>query len=147
MKENTKSKMIKKEGDRWINVHDDDVVREFGLIRYFKQSPRDKSVWTKTSNERRLLNNSKHICRKENMHFNTIPTKHVVVRAKLIIQLKSNKVFQKTTYSFDCSNLSIESILGRFTITNPKTGYMESVVAKYSYNGKTYAPEERPFFG
>lgn len=142
-----KSKAIQKEKDRWINVHDDNVMREMGFMRPFNQAPRDKSVWQKTPNERRLLRNVKHSEKNRNMHFHTVPTKRATVCAKLIIQLKPNKVFPKSTYSQECLNTRIRDVLGRFQITNPKTEYSQSVVAKYSYNGKTYAPNELPYCG
>ena len=149
-KETTKSpknKAVQKEEDRWIDVHDDNVMREMGFMRPFNQSPRDKSVWQKTPNERRLLRNVKHSVKNRDMHFHAAPAKRATVCAKLIIQLRSNKVFPKSTYSQECLNTHIGDVLGRFRITDPKTGYSESIVAKYSYNGRTYAPNEVPYCG
>lgn len=149
-KETTKSpknKAIQKEEDRWIDVHDDNVMHEMGFMRPFNQTPRDKSVWTKTPNERRLLRSVKYSHRNDDLHFHAAPAKRGTVRAKLIVQLKSNKVFSKSTHSFVCLNTAIDEILGKFKVTDHKTGFSKSVVAKYSYNGKTYAPEERPYCG
>lgn len=149
MKEKTtkspKNKAVQDQNDRWIDVHDDAVMREMGFSR-FDRTPRDKSVWTKTPNERRLLKATRHTC-KGDMHFHAAPAKRGTVRAKLIVQLKSNKYFSKSTYSYMCLNTVIDDILGKFRVNNPKTGYSESIVAKYSYNGKTYALEERPYCG
>lgn len=148
-KETTKSpknKAIQKE-DRWIDVHNDNVMREMGFMRPFNQTPRDKSVWQKTPNERRLLRNVKHSVRNRDMHFHTAPAKRATVRTKLIIHLKSNKVFPKSTYSQECLNTHISDALGRFQVTNPKTGNSKSIVAKYSYNGRTYALNEIPYCG
>lgn len=135
---NPKNKVIQKEEDCWIDVHNDNVMREMGFMRPFNQAPRDKSVWQKTSTERRLLKNVKHSVRKEDMHFHSVPPKRATVRAKLIVQLKPNKVFPKSTYSQECLDTQVNNILERFQIIDSKTGYSRSVVAKYSYNGKTY---------
>lgn len=140
-----KSKAIQKEEDRWIDVHNDDVMREMGLWRPYNQSPRDKSVWTKTPNERRILRTVKYRNRGEDGHFHDCPPKRATVRAKLIVQLKKNKQFSKTTYSYECPNTCIRDILSKFIIN--ENGSSVSVVAKYSYNGKTYAPNQLPYCG
>lgn len=148
-KENTKSpkKAIqKKEEDRWIDVHNDDVMREMGFFRPFNQSPRDESVWRKTPNERRLLRNVKRQGKGNDMHFHSAPHKHIPVRAKLIIQLKKNKKYPNTTYSTECFMSDIPDIISQYRVVNPRTNYSESVVAKYSFNGRTYAPNEVPFW-
>lgn len=134
--------MIQKEKNLRINVYDDDEMRANGFLRPFNQSPRDESVWTKTPKERRMLKEMKYACRKEDMHFHMAPPKRSTVKAKLIIQLKRNKKFSKTTYSFICLNTAVNEILDKFRTVNPKTGYTTSMIAKYSYNGKQYAPEE-----
>lgn len=146
-KEITKNKVVQKEENRWIDVHDDNVMREMGFMRPFNQTPRDKSVWRKTSNDRRLLKNIKHSVRKGDMHFHSIPQKRSAVNAKLIIYLNPNKVFPKSTYSQECSNTNIRDILGKFCVVDSKTGYSKSVVAKYSYDGRTYSPNEIPCCG
>lgn len=152
MKKETTKKVLKnkadqKEEDRWIDVHNDDVMREMGFNRPALQAPRDKSVWSKTAYEKRILRNVRHSHRKEDMHFHSIPAKRATVRAKLIIQLKPNKVFPKSTYSFLCWDTNVEDMLNKFRLANHKTGQTESVVAKYSYNGISYGPEERPYRG
>lgn len=150
-KESTKSP--KKQGnpngkdDHWINVHDDDVMRAMGLWRPYNQKPRDPSVWTKTHAERHLLKKLRHVQKDLDMHFHSIPRKRGVVRTKIIIQLLPNKKFPKTTYSRICWNTEISNILRKFMVTNSKTGYEESAVAKYTYNGKTYGPNELPYCG
>ena len=127
------------EEDRWIDVHNDDVMREMGFFRPFNQAPRDESVWRKTPNERRILRNVRHVGKSEDMHFHSAPHKHIPVRAKLIIQLKKNKKYPKTTYSTECWLSDITDILSKYQVINPRTKYAESAVAKYSFNGKTYA--------
>lgn len=150
-KETTKSpknKAIQKEESRWIDVHDDNVMREMNFLRPFLQTPRDKNVWTKTPYERRILQSVKHTCSKnKDMHFHSIPAKSTKVSSKLIIYLKKNKVFPKTTYSTECWQSDIPSILSKYVITNHKLNVSESVVAKYTWNGKTYYPGELPFWG
>lgn len=140
-------KAIQREEDRWIDVYDNAVMRKMGFLRPLKQSPRDESVWTRTPHERRILNNVKHYGNYLDMHFHSVPRKRATVFATLIIQLKKNKVFPKSTYSIKCFNNRISDILGQFKIVNPKTKQYESAVAKYSYNGMTYAPNETPYFG
>ena len=148
-KENTKSpnKAIQREEDLWIDVNDDNVMREMGFFRPFIQAPRDESVWTKTSYERRILRGMRHSCSKEEMQFHAVPEKFIEVPGKLIIQLKKNKVYPKTTYSTKCWQSDIPSILAKYVITNYKRNTTESAVSKYTWNGKTYYPSELPFWG
>ena len=147
-KEQTKSpsKAIQREEeDRWIDVHDDDIMREMGFFRPFNQAPRDRSVWTKTPNERRLLRDLRHSVKRD-MHIHSCPIKRIPVRAKLIVQLKKNRKFQKTTYSTECWMHEIGDILIKYCQRNNKTGYNENLVAKYVFNGKTYESNERPYW-
>lgn len=133
------------EEDRWINVHDDNVMREMGFNRPTLQAPRDKSVWTKTPYEKRILRTVKHSV-KGDLHFHTYPVKHTPVRGKLIIQLKKGHRFPKSTYSIECWVYEIGDILMKYYRTNRKTGCSECIVSKYSFNGQTYRPDERPFW-
>lgn len=149
-KENTKSpnKAIQQEENRWIDVHNDDVMREMGFFRPFNQVSRDESVWTKTPYERRIFRSVKHTYNEnKNMHFHSIPAKFIKVHGKLIIQLRKNKSFPKTTYSTECWQSDIQDVLSKYVITNHKLKITESVVAKYTWNGKTYYPGELPFWG
>ena len=148
-KETTKSpknKATRDKDDRWINVHDDAVMREMGFTR-FERIPRDESVWTKTPRERQLLKKLRHTLKGLDLHFHSVPSKRGTVRAKLIVQLKSNDVFSKSTYSQECLNTHISDVLEKFKVIDPVTGWSESVVTKYSYNGRTYAPNELPYCG
>lgn len=135
------------EEDRWINVHDDNVMREMGFFRPFDQTPRDESVWTKTPYERRALKKMRYSCKRHGMHFHSIPRKVIRVRCKLIINLLKNKHFDKTTYSVECWQHEIPEILAKYRVVNRKTGYSTSIVRKYSWNGKTYGPSDLPFWG
>lgn len=147
-KENTKSPKKGnpvEEEDRWIDVHDDDVMRSHGLWRPYNQSPRDPSVWTKTPNERRLLKKLRHSF-KGDKHFHVAPRKIIRVRAKLIINLYKNKRFSKTTYSTECWQHEIPEILAKYRVID-RNGFSTSVVRKYVWNGKTYNPNDLPFAG
>lgn len=137
------SKVIQREEDRWIDVHNDEVMREMGFLRPFNQAARDKSVWTKTPSERHLLSKFRWGTSR-NMHLHSVPVKHIPIRAKLIIQLKKNKKYPKTTYSTECWQHEIDDILMKYCQSS--AGLAESLVAKYTFNGKTYGPKERPFW-
>nr|DAT77796.1 MAG TPA: hypothetical protein [Caudoviricetes sp.] len=145
-KENVQSpsKAPQRDEDRWVDVHDDALMIELG-IRPAALTPRDKSVWTKTPYEQRLLKSLRRSSR-ERIHFHTVPEKSIPVRAKLIIQLKKNDKFPKTTYSTECWQHEIRSILLNYYQRNKKTGINECLVSKYTYNGKTYGPNEKPFW-
>lgn len=147
-KESSKSpsKAVQQEEDRWIDIHNDDIVRDMGLLRPFPQSPRDKSVWTKTPYERQLLKRIRHSF-KGDLHFHTSPRKSMRFRCRLIINLQKNKYFSKTTYSTECWQHEIPDILSKYCIVNNKTGNRTNVVRKYSWNGKTYSPKDLPFGG
>lgn len=133
-------KETKAEG--WIDVHDDNVMRAMGLWRPYDRIPRDKSVWTKTDSERKALKRVKHSSKRD-MHFHAIPRKFIRVYGNLIIQLKKNKMFPKTTYSIPCWQSNIPQILSKYIVN--KHNRSESIVAKYKWNGKTYYPNQLPF--
>ena len=138
------SKASQRDEDRWVDVHNDTLMVELG-IRPAMLSPRDKTVWTKTPNERRLLKSLRR-SGKGRIHFHSVPEKSIPVRTKLIIQLVKNDKFPKTTYSTECWQHEIKNILLQYYKRNKKTGVNECLVSKYTYNGKTYAPNERPFW-
>lgn len=139
------SSFVEEERDeRWIDVHDDDVMREMGFFRPFDQKPRDPSVWTKTPYERRMLKKMKHTTPKGDSHLNNVPIKHIPVRAKLIIQLKKNKKFDKTTYSTECWQHEIPFILENYQVDGKDRAI--NLVRWYNWNGKKYLPNELPFW-
>lgn len=123
-----------------INVYDDELMINLG-IRPPHIIPRDIEVWAKTSYEKRVLR-SERCKHKERIHFHSVPRESIPVRAKLIIYLKKNKKFPNTVYSTECWQHEIGDILLNY-IDDKKS---ELLVTKYSYNGKTYKPEERPFW-
>lgn len=139
------SKAAQCDEDRWVDVHDDAQMVELG-IRHPNVAPRDNSVWTKTPNEKRLLKSARNSVRKERIHFHSIPRKSIPVYAKLIIQIKKNRRFPYTTYSTKCWMHEIGDVLSLYRQYNKKTNCFDNLVVKYSYNGKTYSPGERPFW-
>ena len=81
------------------------------------------------------------------MHFYTVPRKFIPLQGKLIIYLRKNKVYPKTTYSMKCWQSDIQNILSKYTVKNHKLNITESAVDKYTWNGKTYYPGKLPFWG
>lgn len=135
-----KKKSVKKEENRHVNIRDPKVRKEIGLIW---EEPRFvMPIRTKTKHEREVLRNAKNSIRKEDMHFHTAPYKYSTVKAKLIIYLKPNKDFEKTTYSKECSLSQIAEILSNYR----RKKNNESLIAKYSYDGKTYQPNTYPYW-
>lgn len=130
--------------DGWVNIHDAELMIKLGIHPCYLSS-KDPSVWTKTSKEKEALRvlRSRH---KGKIHIGTIPNRSIPVRAKLIIQLKKNKKFPNTTYSTICNMNQIGDILSHYYDVNPKTNIITNLVVKYTYNGKTYSPDERPFW-
>jgi hypothetical protein len=137
----SKSKSNQSE-DIWIDIHNDDVMRENGLIRPRLQEPRDMSVWSRTLQERVTLRKFK---RHGHSHFHTSPAKFIPVYGKLIITLKKNNKFANTVYSVKCHQHSIPDIISRYCVKNKNGDYI-NVVSKYYWNGKTYSPREVPFW-
>lgn len=135
-------KKQKSQNDSEVNVHDDALMVSLGM-RQPLLTPRDKSVWTKTPNERRILKNVKYSSRGGG-HFHTIPFKSIPVKSKLIIQLQNNKVYPKSTYSIECLQSDIPNIISKYVVTNKKSGVSKNIVVKYSWNGKSYKPNQIP---
>ena len=140
-KENIKSpfKAAQDDRDSWVDVHNEALMIELG-IHPRKATPRDPSVWTKSVQEKKILQTLR-CAHKGKMHLGTYPYKSIPVQDKLIIQLKKNKQFSNTTYSIVCYMHQIGDILNFFRDRQNKL-----VVAKYTFNGKTYMPNERPFW-
>ncbi len=140
-KENIKSpfKAAQDDRDSWVDVHNEALMIELGIHPH-KATPRDPSVWTKSKQEKKILQTLRCV-HKGKMHLSVFPCKVIPVQAKLTIQLKKNKQFSNTTYSIVCYMHQIGGILNFFRDRQNK-----SVVAKYTFNGKTYMPNERPFW-
>lgn len=147
MKEkNVKSPIKATQGDedRWVDVHDDALMIELG-IHPRPATPRDPSVWTKSKQDKKILRTLR--CNnKGNMHFGITPRRAIPVRAKLIVQLKKNKRFPYTTYSTICGMHQIGDVLNFFRQWDRQNKVMVDIVDKYIFNGKTYRPNERPFW-
>ena len=144
--ENVKSPIKATQGDedRWVDVHDDALMVELGIYPR-PAAPRDPSVWSKSKQEKKILRTLR-CAHKGKMHLGTSPRKVIPVRAKLIVQLKKNKRFPYTTYSTICGMHQIDEVLNFFHQWDRQNKVRVSVVAKYTFNGKTYTPNERPFW-
>jgi len=125
----------KSKEDKPVNVNDDNSMREAGFMRPYPVTPRDPEVWTKSNREKKALKKLRRV-HKEDMHFNNCPHKPIRVESKLIIFLKKNKIYDKSTYSIKCWQSDVPEIVRSF----------DKNVIKYSFNGKTYAPNEVPFW-
>lgn len=128
-----------------IDVTNDDLMVSIG-IRLPKLTSRDQSVWTKTPNEKRILRNVRSSSKGLSGHFNVIPEKNIPVRGKLIIYLKKNTKYPKTTYSIECWQHEIAGIIGNYRALNKQSKLNENVVLKYTWNGQTYAVGTLPFW-
>lgn len=121
----------------WVDVHDDLLMQKM-IGRPADLTPKDPKVWTKTAKEKQALKKVKYSFSKYNNHFHSVPKKSIPVEGKLIIFLKKNKQFDKTTYSVKCFQHDIPEILAQYKVNNYKKGISYSIVDKYVWNGKTY---------
>ena len=111
------------------HIHDDAWMVAEGL-RQPKQQPRDPSVWTRTDMERKILRS----CPK--MHVSggsSSSRKYIPVYTNLIVYVQGAS---KPTYSMKCWQVDIPRIIGSFG----------NKVIKYQWNGRTYQPNEVPFW-
>lgn len=118
-----------------INIHNDEEMISNGLLRCRKYVGRISSLWTHTNHEKKVLKDVKHQYKAVEGHFNNVPKKRGTLRDTLIVQLKRNKSFPKTTYSYNCLNTEIGDIISKFCDKSNNT-----LVSKYYFNGKTYIP-------
>lgn len=127
-------KKIKREA---IDIHNDAAMVKTG-IRMPVYNGRDMSVWSKTKEEKKKLRRMRNNISLKR----SFPKKSSVpVLAKLIVYLRKNKTFDKTTYSQVCAMSRIPEIL-RFFVG--KSG--NNLVSKYIYNGKEYQPDQLPYW-
>lgn len=131
-------------GDSGVDIHNDKVMISLG-IRAKDLETKDNSAWEKTDQERKLLKSLRH-SHKGKIGISTAPRKYIPVEAKLIIYLKKNKYFPNTTYSTICNMAYISDVLRQYCKYDNILKSTVNYVAKYSYNGKTYSPKERPFW-
>lgn len=117
------------------HITDDDWMVAEGL-RSPNVQPRDLSVWIKTDEEkeqiRKLKRQKYHITRGS-----AGGRKHIPIYLKLVVQVRG---WEKTTYSLKCWQADIPRIIGNFNTGDGKE------VIKYQWNGKTYKPNEVPFW-
>ena len=132
-----------KRENKWVDVHNDALMISLG-IRPPHLSPKDESVWTKSAYERRIVKTCKNSS-KEDCHFHSIPNKSIPVFAKITVQLHKNSKFPNSTYSKEIWQHEIPEYLSKFYVTN-KNNVTSCLFDKYTYNGKTYSPEERPYW-
>lgn len=124
----------------WINVHDDELMIKIG-IRPRHATSRDLSIWTKTPKEKKIL---KSLRGGKKMHFGIAYRKSTPIYDRMIIYLKNNKKFPNTTYSIVCGLHQIGDVINHFYEIKNKIPV--NVVSKYTFNGKTYSANERPFW-
>lgn len=129
--------MIKK--DKPVNVHDDNEMRMVGFFRPFNVITPD---FSKTKKEKKALKKAKERTQEiGDGHIHMFVKPYSPVRAKIIVHLRKNKSFPYTVYSALRYQDQIDDFLNKFC--SSKTG--KSLVVKYSFNGKTYKFNERPF--
>lgn len=132
-----------------IDIHNDDEMRANGLWRPFNATPRDPSVWTKTKKEKEAVK-SMRAQWKNRGHFPYLGKKRTNIRAKLVVYLSKDKNkykgFDKSTISTECYLHNIDNVLSKYIVWNKRFRCPENLVLKYSFNGRTYSPNERPFW-
>lgn len=100
---------------------------------------RDPSVWTKTLKEKRILKTQRRI-HKHSLKSKTLaPWREIPVYDKIILYLKPGPLDKenfKSTISFKCGQADIPEIIHN----------RRKQLVKYYWNGKTYSPDELPFW-
>lgn len=132
-----------------IRDWNDDAFLVAEHLRQPSVKPRDPNVWTKTPKERKLW---KKFRRVPAPNYNwPEPVKTIDIPGTLVVYVKggnfttgklnpkTKKPIPKTTFSHKCIQSDIPYILGKYK--TPK-----SEVLKYSWNGKTYSPDNLPFW-
>lgn len=136
-----KKKFEKNEEDLRVDVSNDAEMVALG-IRPKNLEPRDPSIWTKSSIDKK---NAKLVRQYTKHYFEgtrwAAPQRSIPIPGKLIVQLKRNKAFKHTTYSYKCMQHDIPRILGHYRV-----GKNESLINWYKWNGKTYNHAELPFW-
>lgn len=124
-----------------VDVMNDTEMVGLG-IRVAPRVPRDPNVWTKSSSEKFILKREKARQKNEFLTRWTGKRKSIPVYGKLVVNLKKVSNSSRLTLSFECGQSDIQRILSQFRINDSETN-----VKKYSWNGKTYAYTELPFWG
>lgn len=123
---------LEKKKSEKVDVYNDHLMVTLQL-RQPPLDPRDESVWTKSEEEKKELKKFRKL--KFDLGNWGAPKKIIPIPGKLIVQVRG---FKKTTYSHNCIQSSIPSILNKYKENGD--------IIKYSWNGKTYAPDVLPFW-
>lgn len=123
---------MKSNSEKPVNVHSEKEMIEAGLRIFHSLIGRDDTVWSKTKKERKQLDRIKYSAGEISKN-SCAPRKTSYLRDKLIVYLKKNKNFDKSTYSIICWKHEIPFIISSF-INNKG----DSLVNKYYFNGRTY---------
>ena len=138
--------------DRWVDVHNHELMVFLGC-RQPLADERDPKVWSKTAAERKLLKQLKGRC--TTILPNGWPGEPSRSRFSfdLIVRVRPSNKFkfvdkhgnaQKKTY-FSHKNVcetDIPNILAKYYVWKDKA--RQSLVISYTWNGKTYSPNELP---
>ena len=127
-------KELKKKIPEWIDVKNDEAIRNAGFFRGLPVSELD---WSKTEKEKAALKKARYANSSEDGHFYNFGCGYIPVKSKVIIYLKKNKQFPKTTYSVECYQHSLPEVLSKY----------KEYLKKYYWCGKTYEPNSLPFWG
>lgn len=109
-----------------VNIHNDQECIDLGL-RLPKRVPRDPSIWTKSSKDKRALKAIKKTVKTPNLGW-APPQKESRLSETLIINVKD---YPKTTYTFkNCPETNIDYILNKY----------KDVLIKAFFGGKQIYP-------
>lgn len=114
---------------------DDDAWMVAEGLRPPTRQPRDPSVWSKTPAEREQVRKLKHL-EYRITRGSTGGKRHIPVYLKLIVQVRG---LEKATFSLKCWQNDIPDVLSRFRSRGGE-------IIKYQWNGRTYQPNEVPFW-
>lgn len=146
-----------------VDVHNDAEMVAIG-IRVPLATPIDESVWTKTDAEKKELAKKRAVLKHYFDHTKGVSTARkwsIPLRDKLIITIRNHPKFRKikknkkgeivtnykTTFSHVCGQSEIKDVLKMFEVYDKQTKSKISLVEKYYWNGKEYAPNVLPAWG
>lgn len=119
----------------WVDVHDDELMVSLGIHLPNFVAP----DFAKTPKEKKILKKAKASSPKMERMYGSYKETPYPLYDKLIVHLKKNDNFSKSTYSFQIWQRQIQGTVGQFTTRKGK-----SVVDYYIWNGKKYGPTELP---
>ena len=138
--------------ERWVDVHNHELMVFLGCRPPFYEG-RDPKVWEKTEAEKKLLKQMKARCTTILPNGWPYTEPRSQFSFDLIVRIRPSNKFkftdkhgnvQKKTY-FSHKNIclnDIPNILGKYYVWKDKA--RQSLVISYTWNGKTYAPNELP---